>query len=94
MTVAAALVSAAMLGVGGLWLLIAFTRAIAHAFGWSEAIVYAGVGALLAVGGVALAVAVAYRVKGIRVLPRTRDVLAANGHWRSRRTADGPDARW
>ena len=72
---------AGTLAVGGVWILLGVTRAIARMFEWPLAGVFAGVGGGLAVIGL-IVLAIAWRqVRTLRLLPRTRASLQENAEW-------------
>jgi hypothetical protein len=74
-TAAMAVVAAGILGVAGIWILVAVTRGIAVVFGFPLSLVYVGVGIVLAIIGVVLLAVARHRVRRLRVLPETRETL-------------------
>ncbi|HTM04326.1 MAG TPA: phage holin family protein [Vicinamibacterales bacterium] len=75
---------AGTLGIGGVWILVGITRAIARMFEWPLAGVFAGIGAVLVVIGL-IVLAIAWRQVGtLRLLPRTRASLQENAEWAAR----------
>ena len=75
---------AGTLAVGGVWILLGVTRAIARMFEWPLAGVFAGIGGVLAVIGL-IVLAIAWRQVGtLRLLPRTRASLQENAEWAAR----------
>ena len=68
------------LAVAGLWLLVAITRAIATVFAWPLAVVYALVGGVLAVIAIVLLAVAWSQVRGLQLVPRTRDTLRGVVH--------------
>lgn len=68
-------VAAASLAAGGLWLLLAATRAVAAMFGWPLGAAYAVLGLALAIGGAIFAVVARSQLRAIKLLPRTRETL-------------------
>jgi hypothetical protein len=81
---ALAAVAAGALGIAGLWILVAVTRGIAFLFTWPLASVYAGVGIVLGVIGLALAGVAWRQVHKLRLLPKTRETLREQAHWAAR----------
>jgi hypothetical protein len=77
--------AAGTLALGGVWILVGVTRAIARMFEWPLAGVFAGIGGVLAVIG-SIVLAIAWRQAGtLRLLPRTRASLQENAEWAARR---------
>src|SRR5690349_20466025 len=62
-------VAAGTLAIAGVWLLIAMTRGLAYMFAWPLAVVYAGVGAGLAVIGFVMMAIVWRQLRTLELLP-------------------------
>lgn len=82
------LATAAALGTAALWLLVATTLGLSALFSWPVWGVCAGVGLVLAMVGIVLAVIVLYQVRAIEVLPKTRSSLREHARWTTRAAAD------
>jgi hypothetical protein len=74
-------VAAGVLGIAGLWLLIAVTHGAAAAFGWPLYSVYAGIGLFLVVCGIIAFALGWHRLRTLQILPQTKETLREHAPW-------------
>jgi hypothetical protein len=79
--------AAAAAALAGIWLLVATTRALAAMFLWPLAAAYALVGAVLALTAAICGLVAWHQLRRIRLLPLTRETLAAHVRWTPAATA-------
>src|SRR5690348_12726888 len=71
----------ALVAVAGIWLLLALTQWLAAALQWPPSGAYAAMGVVLAAIGATLGFLALRKVRGIRVLPKTRAAAHVQIHW-------------